>query len=246
MQLGQPIQGVHPEDSGKSVLDYLMKGHTTVPKDIGIFLPITYRMHPDVCKFVSDVSYDGRLLAEKKNTNQRLHLQSACDPCFKETGIKFVSVNHNSCSQSSIEEAHLIRKLTENLLEQLYSDKSGKTHRMTLDNILIIAPYNMQVNLLKKELPEGARVGTVDKFQGQEAEVVIISMTTSNGEYLPRFIDFLFSRQRLNVAISRARCFVLLVANPDLLEVQCKTIEQMSLVNTLCRAYNTGTAVHEY
>ena len=112
---------------------------------------------------------------------------------------------------------------------------------MTLENILIVAPYNMQVNLLKRMLPGGARIGTVDKFQGQEAEVVIVSMTTSSGDYLPRFIDFLFSRQRLNVAISRAKCLALLVANTKLLEINCNTVEQMGLVNTLCQAYHVGT-----
>jgi uncharacterized protein len=91
----------------------------------------------------------------------------------------------------------------------------------------------MQVNLLKRELPAGARVGTVDKFQGQEAEVVLISMATSSGDELPRNIEFLFSKNRLNVAISRAKCLAVLVCSPDLLSIQCKTPEQMRLVNTL-------------
>ena len=105
---------------------------------------------------------------------------------------------------------------------------------MTLDNIMVVAPYNMQVNLLKRILPKGARVGTVDKFQGQEAEVVIISMTTSSGDYLPRRIEFLYSKNRLNVAISRARILAILVSNPLLLGIKCRTVEQMELVNTLC------------
>jgi superfamily I DNA and/or RNA helicase len=111
---------------------------------------------------------------------------------------------------------------------------------VTLDDILIVAPYNMQVNLLQKELPPGARIGTVDKFQGQEAEIVIVSMTTSSQEYLPRYLDFLFSRKRLNVALSRARCLAILIANPRLLETACNTVEQMGLINTLCRAYYAG------
>ena len=101
---------------------------------------------------------------------------------------------------------------------------------------MVVAPYNMQVNLLKRILPKGARVGTVDKFQGQEAEVVIISMTTSSGEYLPRYIEFLYSKNRLNVAISRARTLAILVVNPSLLSIKCNTIEQIELVNTLCWA----------
>ena len=105
---------------------------------------------------------------------------------------------------------------------------------MSQDYILVVAPYNMQVNLLKLTLPDGARVGTVDKFQGQEAEAVIVSMATSSGDYLPRFIEFLYSKNRLNVALSRARCLALLVASPELMIIKCNTIEQMELVNTLC------------
>jgi uncharacterized protein len=105
---------------------------------------------------------------------------------------------------------------------------------MTIDSILVVAPYNQQVNRLRTVLPEGARVGTVDKFQGQEAEAVLVSMTTSSGEYLPRDIDFLYSKNRLNVAISRARCWVGVVASPRLLDVSVATPSQMALVNTLC------------
>ena len=109
------------------------------------------------------------------------------------------------------------------------------------ENVLVVAPYNMQVNALKLALPAGARVGTVDKFQGQEAEAVIVSMATSSGEDLPRNMEFLFSKNRLNVAISRARCLALVVASPRLLEVRCTTPEQMALVNTLCWVKSVST-----
>jgi superfamily I DNA and/or RNA helicase len=113
---------------------------------------------------------------------------------------------------------------------------------MTVKNILVVAPYNMQVNLLKRMLPAEARVGTVDKFQGQEAEVVIVSMTTSNGDCLPRDIEFLYSKNRLNVALSRAKCLAILIANPALMTIRCNTVDQMALVNTLCWAkeYSDG------
>jgi uncharacterized protein len=124
--------------------------------------------------------------------------------------------------------------MVENLLTQRYRDKDGVVHSIGLENVLIVAPYNVQVNLLRQRLPEGARVGTVDKFQGQEAEVVIVSMTTSNGDYLPRFMDFLFSKNRINVAISRARSLAIVVANPALLTISCRSPEDMALVNTLC------------
>ena len=105
---------------------------------------------------------------------------------------------------------------------------------MTIDNILVVAPYNAQVNLLKAMLPAGARVGTIDKFQGQEAEAVIVSMTSSNGDCLPRNIEFLYDKNRLNVAVSRAKCLAIVVASPDLLDIRCNSPEQMELVNTLC------------
>ena len=115
-------------------------------------------------------------------------------------------------------------------------DDNGRQQPITAQNILVVSPYNMQVNLLKQRLGPEARVGTVDKFQGQEAEVVIISMATSSGEEMPRNIDFLFSKNRLNVAISRAKCLAILVANPELLSTPCKTPEQIAMVNTLCWA----------
>jgi len=150
-------------------------------------------------------------------------------------------VNHEGCSQQSIEEAELIRQLYEDLLRHSYTADDGSIHSMTSDNILVVAPYNMQVNLLRDTLPTDARVGTVDKFQGQEAEVVLISMTTSSEAELPRFMEFLFSKNRLNVAVSRAKSLAVLVANPALLAIKCSTPEQMGLVNTLCWIASIGT-----
>jgi len=234
MQLGQPVQGIHPGRSGESSLEYLLKGLATIPPERGIFLKTTYRMHPDVCRFISDAVYDGRLEAEKDNGNQGLILGPDVHPVLKSAGIQYIPIEHDTCSQRSAEEAELVKLLYANLLEQRYVDKDGAANRMTGDNILVIAPYNMQVNLLKQVLPDGARVGTVDKFQGQEAEVVIVSMATSSGDYLPRFIEFLYSKNRMNVAISRAKCLALFIANPALMSIRCSTPEEMALVNTLC------------
>lgn len=111
---------------------------------------------------------------------------------------------------------------------------------MTSDNVLVVAPYNAQVNLLKRVLPPGAKIGTVDKFQGQEAELVIVSMTTSSEQDLPRHIEFLYSKNRINVAISRARCQAIVIANPALMAIKCRTPEQMALVNTLCWVAEAG------
>ncbi|MDO9225269.1 MAG: TM0106 family RecB-like putative nuclease [Pseudomonadota bacterium] len=235
MQLGQPIQGIHPGESGLSALDFLLEGRATIPPDQGVFLATTWRMHPDVCRFISDAVYEGRLYPEPKNAEQRLILKPDAHPLLRPTGLVFVPAIHDACAQRSEEEARIVLALYQSLLAQSYRDRDGREHPMTPENILVVAPYNMQVNLLRRTLPEDARVGTVDKFQGQEAEAVIVSMTTSNGDTLPRYIEFLYSKNRLNVALSRARCLALLVASPALADIPCATVEQMGLVNLMCR-----------
>ena len=234
MQLSQPTQGVHPGESGLSVLDFLLKGQSTIAPDRGIFLGTTWRMHPKVCSFISDAVYDSRLQPEPRNEKRQLVLNKDADSSLISAGIKFIPISHQGCTQHSVQEVQIIKSIYLNLLTQSYTDESGTSKAITAENILIVSPYNMQVNKLKLSLPEGARVGTVDKFQGQEAEVVIISMATSSGEDLPRDIEFLFSKNRLNVAVSRAKCLAILIANPSLMDIKCKTANQMSLVNTLC------------
>jgi predicted RecB family nuclease len=238
MQLSQPLKGSHPGRSGLSALEYLLDGAATVPPERGIFLSKTRRMHPDLCRFVSDAFYDGRLMAEAGNERQRLVLDPNVDPALAPTGLRFVTVEHEGCSQKSDAEANRVRQLYHSLLGQRWTDREGQTRSIGLDDILVVSPYNMQVNLLRNRLPEGARVGTVDRFQGQEAAVVLMSMATSSGDDLSRQIEFLYSRNRLNVAISRARCLAVIVASPRLLETSCSTIEQMRLVNTLCWTKN--------
>jgi predicted RecB family nuclease len=242
MQLGQPMQGVHPGESGTSALEFVLGDLATVPADRGIFLPVTRRMHPDVCRFISEAVYEGRLRPAPGNSNQRLILDVAADAALRPTGISFVPVVHADCSQKSTEEARRIQAIYECLLAQSWTDQHGEARKISVEDILVVSPYNMQVNLLKSVLPDGARVGTVDKFQGQEAAVVLISMTASTAEDIPRGIEFLYSRNRLNVAISRAQCLAVVVANPQLLEAPCNTIEQLKLVNTLCfvKAYSHG------
>jgi len=234
MQLGQPIQGIHPGRSGESTLEYLLDGQATVAEDRGIFLDTTWRMHDAVCRFISDAVYDGRLVSDAANGQRRLVLDGSAHASLAAAGIRFVPVTHDGCKQRSEPEAAVVAELHASLLAQSYVDKAGVRHPMTVDNVLVVAPYNAQVNLLKSRLPQGARVGTIDKFQGQEAEAVIVSMTTSSGEYLPRNIEFLYDRNRLNVAVSRAKCLAIVVASPELLHIRCGTAEQMALVNTLC------------
>ena len=138
------------------------------------------------------------------------------------------------CANSSKEEAARVREIYDDLLRQEFVDKNGESRRVTSDNILVVAPYNLQVAMLRRVLPENAKIGTVDKFQGQEAEVVIVSMATSSSTDMPRNLEFLFSKHRLNVAISRAKSLAVVVASPRLLQTPCSTPEQMELVNILC------------
>jgi uncharacterized protein len=236
MQLSQPVQGTHPGRSGMSALEFLLGEHATVPPERGIFLDVTRRMHPHVCRFISEAMYDARLHAHQSTSVQKLVLRPGADPALKPSGISFVPVTHQDCRQKSEEEAQRIQAIFNSLLAQRWIDREGIERSMCLAAVLVVSPYNMQVNLLKSVLPAAARVGTVDKFQGQEAAVVIVSMTTSSAEDMPRNMEFLFSCNRLNVAISRARSLAIVVANPLLLEAPCNRVDQIRLVNTLCFA----------
>jgi predicted RecB family nuclease len=238
MQLSQPLKGSHPGQSGRSTLEHLLDGAATVPPERGIFLSKTRRMHPHLCRFISDAFYDGRLMAAAGNERQCLVSNADADPALAPNGLRFIGIEHEGCEQKSEPEAERVRQLYQSLLRQRWTDRKGQERRIGIADILVVSPYNMQVNLLRSHLPAGARVGTVDKFQGQEAAVVLISMATSSGDDLPRQIAFLYSRNRLNVAISRARCLAVIVASPRLLETSCSTIEQMRLVNALCWAKN--------
>lgn len=237
MQLSQPIKGTHPGGSGRSALEHLLEGHATVPADQGVFLPVTRRMHPDLCRFVSEAVYESRLKAEASTARQRIDVDFGADPqALAAAGLRFVDVAHSECTQRSSAEAERLAATYRALLEGRWTDRLGVERPITPEDILVVSPYNMQVELLRRTLPEGARVGTVDKFQGQEAPVVLVSMATSSGDDLPRNIEFLYSRNRLNVAISRARCLAVIYASPRLLEIPCSTIDQMQLVDGLCWA----------
>jgi predicted RecB family nuclease len=236
MQLSQPIQGAHPGGSGISGLDHLLGGLATVPPDRGIFLATTFRMNPNICRFISDAVYDGRLVSDASTKHQRLDIGMSRDVALAPAGLRFVPVDHVGFAQRCPPEAARLKQTYEALIGLSWIDQKGGKKLIGIEDVLVVTPYNMQVNHLRDILPTDARVGTVDKLQGQEAAVVLISMTTSSGDDLPRNIEFLYSRNRLNVAISRARCLSVVFASPRLLEVPCNTIEQMQLVNTLCWA----------
>jgi uncharacterized protein len=213
-----------------SALEHLLDGHATVPPDRGLFLDVTWRMHPDVCRFVSEAFYDGRLRAEASCGRQGV----GHGPWASGTGLRWVPVEHDGRRVVSPEEIAEVAAGVGHLLGRRWVDHEGRRRRLTLDDILVVAPYNAQVARLQAALPPGARVGTVDKFQGQEAAVVIFSMATSSADEMPRNLEFLFSLNRLNVAISRARALAVLVCSPELFRVRCRTPQQMRLVNALC------------
>jgi uncharacterized protein len=229
-QLGQVSQGIHPEGAAASVLEHLLGGEDTVPPERGLFLSRTWRMHPEVCRFISETSYEGRLHAVPETERQRIDSAGLAG-----TGLRFMPVEHAGNRGSSLEEAERIAAELELLVGGSFTDRDGREHRLGWDDVLVVTPYNAQVRVLRKRLGRHARIGTVDKFQGQEAPVVFFSMATSSGEDLPRNLEFLFSRNRLNVAMSRAQSLAVLVASPKLLEIRCRTIEQMRMVNALCR-----------
>jgi uncharacterized protein len=227
LQLAQVSQGVHPGDTGASVLEHLLADDATVPPDRGIFLEHTRRMHPDVCRFVSEVIYDERLLPLPGLERQNVEGVGA--------GIRHLPVEHAVNSQSAPEEADAIANEIERLVGRTYTAADGRTRELSHADVMVVAPYNAQVRCLRGRLPEAVRVGTVDKFQGQQAPVVFYSTASSSGDQIPRGLEFLFSRNRLNVAISRAQCLAYLVGSPRLLDVRCRSVEQMQLVNALCR-----------
>jgi predicted RecB family nuclease len=230
-QLAQVTQGTHPLGAGVSVLEHLLGDAPTIPADRGVFLDQTWRMHPDVCRFVSEAMYEGRLTSEEHCSRQRVE-----SPGLSGTGCRWLAVPHAGNRQTSDEEAAAIAAEVERLLDGgVVTDRDGVSRALTPADILVVAPFNAQVARLRGVLGEDARIGTVDKFQGQEAPVVFFSMTSSSGEDVPRGMDFLFSRNRLNVAVSRAQCLAVVVCAPDLLEARCNSVEQMRLVNALCR-----------
>ena len=241
MQLGQPIQGSHPDESGQSILDYLLQDQATISPEMGVFLPKTYRMHPDVCSIVSSQVYDSRLISAEVTSKHIVNIPSDILPI--KHGIHFIPVSHEGNTQGSEEEVDVIKGLAQKLINVPYwPDKEGKEQRnIGWSDILFVAPYNYQVNLLKAALNSDARVGSVDKFQGQEAPIVFISMCASNASESPRGIDFLFSKNRLNVAISRAQALVIVVGSPHLATTPVNNIRQMELVNFYAEIINCGS-----
>lgn len=237
MQLSQPVKGAHPGESGQSLLEYLLQDHSVVPSDIGVFLDCSWRMHPDVCRFISESVYAGRLTSHPRTANRVICPGPGKKPMISATsGIVFSPVEHHGNTQASEEEVQRILEITHELLTRTHTDEGGSVvGRLEIGDILFVAPYNMQVRRLQEQLPEGARVGSVDKFQGQEAPVVIVSMCSSAGDFGTRGIGFILNKNRLNVAVSRAQSLAIVVGDPNISSTHVGSVADMEQVNLFCR-----------
>ncbi len=229
-QLPQVSKASHPGGAGASALEHLLGDELTVPADRGVLLETTWRMHPDVCEFISEVMYGGKLHSHESCVGQSAAGQ---------TGLRWLRAEHKGRSTESPEESAIVVAKVEELLAQPWTDQHGVTRPLTVADFMVVAPYNDQRRCIEATMranraTRGVEVGTVDKFQGQEAAVVLFSMTTSSAEFMPRTADFLFSKNRLNVAISRARCLAYLVCTDELLDTRARDVEEMALISALC------------
>ncbi len=237
-QLQQPQQGSHPEGTELSALEHLLGDHLTVPPDRGLFLEETHRLHANICRHTSELFYEGRLRTLRQG-NQ--HTLVGPTP-FEGAGLWYVPVEHEGNQSVAPEEVETVAQLAAMLTSEgiRWVDEKNRELPLRHEEIMIVAPYNAQVAVLSARLRD-YHVGTVDRFQGQQAPVVIISMTSSSAEDAPRGMEFLYSPNRFNVATSRAKCACILVASPRLFEPECRTVRQMVLANAFCRYRELST-----
>ena len=233
-QLEQPTKGKHPGKAGLSVLNYYLDGHDTVPEDLGLFLDTSYRLHPEICNFVSHHSYEGRLQPSPGNERQSITLDASPVLVTKSSGILFCPVEHDDSGQGSEAEADRCKEIFDELIGKNYTDKKGKSRPLSLEDFLFISPYNLQARYIRERLPNGAKVASVDKFQGKEAPVCILSLGCGGLDPGPRGLAFVLNRNRLNVAVSRAQALFILLANPALVQYAASG-KELSLANTFCK-----------
>lgn len=230
-QLKQPQQGVHPDGTEVSALEHVLQDEKTISDEQGVFLPETWRMHSSINSFVSELFYENRL-----KSKDHLDEQQIIGSTYSGAGLCLEVVEHSGNTNSSNEEVDRVVEIVNQLTsgEVTFINQEGKQSILTTSDIKIITPYNAQVQAIKQQLP-ALEVGTVDKFQGQEAPVIIYSVATSSLADAPRGMDFLFSPNRFNVAVSRARTRFIMVANPAIFEAECKSPHQIKLANAFCR-----------
>jgi predicted RecB family nuclease len=240
-QLAQPSRAAHPPGAGVSALEHILGERATMPADAGLLIDRTRRMHPDLCRFTSELFYDGKLTGV-----DGLELQRILGERAPRSGLAVVKVAHEGNANSSPEEAAVVARLVSGLLGCEWQSADGGRRPVTAQDVLVVTPYNAQIRAIQDALAAAGcgasvKVGTVDKFQGREAPVAIYSMATSSAEEAPRGLEFLYDPHRLNVATSRARALAIIVASPALVEVFCRNPRQMLLANALCRAWESAS-----
>ncbi len=253
-QLDQPTQGSHPPGADRSALShlladpaYLRPDRATIRPQEGLFLDTTWRLHPEICDFTSRAFYAGRLRPRDGLEGQAVIAPRSAGP-LSGTGLRYLPVAHAGNDTDSAEEARAIAELVRSLLETrpTWIDRDGREASMTVDDIVIVAPYNAHVGAIERAAATAGLpplfAGTVDRFQGQEAPISIYAMGTSSPEDAPRGMEFLYSLNRLNVATSRAKCVAAIVMSPALVRVACRTPRQMRLANGLCLAVESAAA----
>lgn len=241
-QLEQPMQGTHPDGVAVSVLQHAIGDESTISPDRGVLLDTTHRMHPAIASFTSEQFYAGRLRTASDVAVQRIDA-----PPIVEPGLFWLPVAHYGNQNSSSEEAAAVAALVSTILRGSWVNVRGVSSPIGVGDILVVAPFNAHLSAIRSALAARGladiRVGTVDKFQGQQAAVAIYAMATSVPEDAPRGLGFLYDRHRLNVATSRARCASVLVASPALLHPTCATPKQLHLASALARFVEMATTI---
>ncbi|MGB5951199.1 MAG: TM0106 family RecB-like putative nuclease, partial [Ornithinimicrobium sp.] len=235
-QLASPSHGVHPYGAGVSALEHMLEGAAVIPTGRGVFLDRTWRMHPIIADFVSTLSYEGRLESAPGRDVQRVGgVPAGSDSGLSGAGLRWCATAHQGFSSQNPVEAQVVGDLVARLLQGYWVDAEDVERPVRPQDVLVVAPYNAHVAEVLGAVPEGVMVGTVDKFQGRQAAVVIYTMASSSAEDAPRGVDFLYDTHRLNVAISRAKAMAIIVGSPQLLQAPARTPEQLRAVNALCR-----------
>lgn len=244
-QLEQPLQSSHPEGSEASALYHLLDGQDTMPANKGLFLAETYRLHPDIARFTSEAYYEGKVTARPELVHQAILPTPDEKSRLAGSGLRYIPVFHTGNQARSHEEVAAIRAIVAELLAGArWRDKDQAVAALTEQDILIVAPYNAQVSALIEALAAlKDRIGTVDRFQGQQAPAVIYSMTSSSPADAPRGMEFLYNPHRFNVATSRAKALCILVGSPALFEPECRTPRQMKMANGFCRYLELATKI---
>ncbi|MDO9396210.1 MAG: TM0106 family RecB-like putative nuclease [Herbiconiux sp.] len=240
-QLPQVTQGTHPEPVDTSALGWLTDGHDVLPPELGYFLDVSWRMHPAVCAPVSELSYEGALHAKLPVTTDR-RLEGI------PPGLRLEPIRHHGNATESPEEAERVLAIVRDVLGRAWSDPSEGTapgadvvvsRPIDVGDIIVVAPYNAQVELLRSTLAAagfaGVAVGTVDKFQGREAPVAIVSLAASSAVDVPRGIGFLLMKNRLNVAVSRAKWVAHLVYSPALTDHLPVSVDELGTMSSFLR-----------